>query len=430
MNEKFLSYLWKSRCFHTDLHTESGEELAIHHPGEQNTDSGPDFFNSRLRIGNTQWAGNIEIHVCSSDWYRHGHHNDPAFNNAILHVVFENDKQVYRNDGTELPTLVVKNHFPGQILDRYQKIMSAMHPIPCMTQLHEIPQSCLRLWAPALTLERWMFRSENLNRFWEKSGNDWEETIYQHIASCFGFKINQLAFELLARSAPLKLIRAVCVSQKNTEALLFGQAGFFAGTLEEEYPLELFHIYQLLKNKYTLQPLQPGLWKFLRLHPLNFPTIRISQFADLITKINANFFRILEPRTLSGFIDLFQISASGYWNSHYLFDRPSSASPKKIGPAGKESLIINGVLPMLFFYGTMKDRCDLRELTFELLEQMPPERIALIQIWKNAGIIAQNALESQALLQLKSHYCDKKRCLECRFGKEILVGSSKSLKNP
>lgn len=427
MNEKFISYLWKSRCFHSDLRTESGEELVIHNPGEQNTDSGPDFFNSRLRIGNTQWAGNIEIHVRSSDWYRHGHQNDPAFNNAILHVVLENDKPVVRNDGTELPTLVVKNLFPGQILDRYKNIMSAMHPIPCMVQLQDIPTSCLRLWAPALTLERWMLRSETIIRFWEKAGNDWDETIYQHIASCFGFKINQPAFELLSRAAPLKLIRNVCTSQKNTEALLFGQSGFFAETFEEDYPLELSRIYQLQKDKYNLQPLQPGLWKFLRLHPLNFPTIRISQFADLITKINANFFRILEPRTLSGFVDLFELSASEYWNSHFLFNRPSSTSPKKLGPAGKESLIINGVLPMLFFYGTMKDRCQLRELTFELLEQMPPERISIIRIWKNAGIAAQNALESQALLQLKSYYCDKKRCLECRFGKEILVGSTKTL---
>ncbi len=423
MNEKFISYLWKSRCLNPDLCTTSGEQLLVQHPGDQNTDSGPDFFNSRLRIGATQWAGNIEIHVQSSDWYRHGHQDDPAFDNVILHVVYEYDKPVFRKDGTELPTLVVGSNFPQRIFDRYLDIISNANAIPCLRQLREIPPALIRIWAPALALERWMNRSENLLRFWEKTGNNWEETIYQYMASCFGFKINQSAFELLARSIPVKLIYAVSDSRLHTEALLFGQAGFLENPSEEEYPLELFRCYHFLKGKYQLQPVQPALWKFLRLHPLNFPTVRISQFADLIYKIKGNFYGILEPRTLTGCMDLLQLTASEYWDSHFVFNKTSPGGTKKLGQSGKECLIINGILPLMFFFGTMKDQSDLRELPFDMLEHLPPEKISVIKIWQNAGMEPQNALESQALLQLKSSYCDKKRCLECRFGKEILIGS-------
>lgn len=421
MNEQFLSYLWRFRCLGQNLLTETGESLAVLHPGEQNSDSGPDFFNSRIRIGGTLWAGNVEIHVKSSDWHRHGHQHDTAFDNTVLHVVYECDQMVRRNDGSELPTLVVKDKFPPQIFDRYRFMMSNMQWIPCFNQLRDKPPEALKLWAPALVVERWMTKFGQISRTWEMNQGDWEETLYQHIAYCFGFKVNSFAFELLARSVPLKIIRQNRHDRFLLEALFYGQSGLLNGSPVDKYPADLKNSHRFLLTKYNLSPMPPGLWKFLRLRPPNFPTIRISQFADLLQRTDCRFFNIVESSSVSAMMALLQTSASEYWNTHYIFDKSSLHEEKKIGQAAVKLLLINGILPFLFFFGKMKGNLMLKERALEFLEQIAAEKNAVMTRWEETGLKIDTALISQALHQLKTAYCDRRRCLECRIGKEILT---------
>ena len=271
MNEQFLSYLWKYRHFSQELKTEAGDPLTIIHPGEQNADSGPDFFNARLRIGSTTWAGNVEIHVNASDWYRHGHHTDLAYDHAILHVVFEADRTVYHRNGEPVQTLVIRDQFPSWIFDRYQQMMLNQQWIPCMNQLLNTQDYGFGLWAPALALERLEYKSGSISQLFTRCANDWEEAFYLHIASSFGFKINSLPFELLAKSLPLKIVRRYCGNIFQLEALLFGQAGMLNQEFTDQYPRDLRQEYLFLQDKYSLNPVSAAIWKFLRLRPSNFP---------------------------------------------------------------------------------------------------------------------------------------------------------------
>lgn len=420
MNETFLSYLWKYRQLNNDIATESGDQLAILHPGEQNTDSGPDFFNARLRIGETTWAGNVEIHVKSSDWQRHWHHTDPEYDHVILHVVFEDDRPVFHQNGEPMQTLVIRNRFPCRIYDRYRQMMQNQQWIPCMNQLGRTGDPGFNAWAPALAVERLEQKTGSIRQMFSACNNDWDEAVYRHMAGSFGFKINNLAFELLAKSLPLKIVRQSLDSVFRLESLLFGQAGMLGREFGDAYPGDLNREYQFLRDKYTLEPVPGSLWKFLRLRPSNFPTVRISQFAGFLHLTHARFFTMLEANSVREVTDALRISASEYWNTHYQFDKPAGYRQKAIGQAGVKLLTINGVIPFLFFYGCEKDQPAVCERALEYLEQLDGEENALISQWKTAGFPAENALQTQALIQLKKFYCDKKRCLECRIGSRLL----------
>lgn len=421
MNEQFLSYLWKYRQINAGLRTEAGDLLTILHPGDQNRDSGPDFFNARLRIGNTIWAGNVEIHVRASDWYRHGHQTDPAYDNTILHVVYEHDVTVSNQNGEEIPTLVLHEQYPEKIFEQYQLMMDNMQWIPCYNQLKDHHDVKFGLWAPSLAVERLINKSVGIRGLWESCGHDWEEALYRHLAMSFGFRINGLPFEMLAKSIPLKIVRQHCTSLFQTEALFFGQAGMLNADLQDDYPQSLWHEYRFLADKYQLKPLHESNWKFLRLRPSNFPTLRISQFSGFISNSKASFFNMLESRNLSEVVASINSPASAYWNTHYLFDKPSSFRPKMMGTGSINLLVINGLVPFLFFYGLEKDEPSLREQALNLLEQLSPEQNSEIVPWETVGIACNNALHSQALLHLKRSYCNKKQCLGCRIGSELLA---------
>ena len=376
MNEEFLSYLWKYRQLYPELKTTSGDLLTVLHPGEQNTDGGPDFFNARLRIGSTLWAGNVEIHICSSHWYKHGHQVDHAYDNTILHVVYENDIPVYLASGEPIQTLVVNNQFPGSIYDRYLQMMLNQQWIPCFNQLKETGGPGFHLWAPALAVERLACKAQNIKQMWENCRHDWEEAYYQNLASSFGLKINSLPFEMLARSLPLKVVRKHSDSLFQLEALVFGQSGMLAANFREDYPRSLQQEYLFLKGKYNLKPIPPGTWKFLRLRPVNFPTLRISQWASVLGANYKGFADILEGGTLKEVLKYSAISASEYWDTHYVFGKTSHMKKKVVGKNFINTLIINGIVPFMFCYGLERDQPGLRDKALCFLEQAPGEQDA------------------------------------------------------
>ncbi|MCX6268615.1 MAG: DUF2851 family protein [Bacteroidetes bacterium] len=423
MNEAFLSYLWNYRHFNGDLITESGDLLIIMNPGVQNTDSGPDFFNARIRIGATTWAGNVEIHVHASDWYQHGHHNDGEYDHVILHLVYEADRQVFHQNGEPVQTVVVKNQFPDWIYDRYQMLMQNQQWIPCMNQLLPSADYGFNQWAPALALERMEYKTNSIRQLFTSCGSNWEEAFYWHMASSFGFKINALPFELLAKSLPIKIVRQHSGSIFQMEALLFGQAGMLDREFTDSYPKKLQQEYHFLRSKYELNPISGSLWKFLRLRPSNFPTIRISQLAGFLCQTRAMFFNLFVNESFQKTMDIFKITASDYWNTRYVFDKPAVHQQKTMGFSCLRLLIINGLASFYFFYGLEKGNPEMCEGVLELLEQIGGEANVHTDRWSKAGFPVDNAMQTQALLHLKQFYCDKKRCLDCRIGSRLLAGN-------
>jgi len=420
MNEEFLHYLWKFRLLNPQLLTTSGEPLVVLHPGNHNKESGPDFFNARLKIGTTTWAGNVEVHLCTSDWQRHRHHLDKAYQNIILHVVYRNDRCSGCGPETAIPTLVIKDQFPENILQRYQQMMKDHQWIPCYNLLKETNLPEFDLWSTSLAVERLMAKSENMKRLWNSCANDWEEAFYRFLARNFGFRINALPFELLSKSLPLKVLKRHKGNRLQLEALLFGQAGMLEAGFRDAYPMQLYQEYRHLADKYRLRPLLPASWKYLRLRPSNFPTIRISQFAATLADGPMDFFDSLVNASFVELCELFSLKASAYWDDHYLFDRASRSRPKILGRSSVALLVINAIAPFLFFYGLEKGESSLREKALNLLESVPGEMNSDIQYWKQTGLPHHTALQTQSLIQLKQCYCDSKLCLECRIGIKLL----------
>lgn len=422
MNEEFIYFLWKFRLISTDLVTETGESLLILHPGERNTDSGPDFINARLRIGATLWAGNVEIHVRASDWFKHRHQDDPAYDNIILHVVYENDVPAVVENQLPAPTLVLKDHFPSRIHENYRLLMKNHGWIPCNHQISTVDDPGFTLWSASLTVERILAKGETISQLWENCGCDWEEAFYQYLAMNLGFKVNAIPFEMMAKSLPLKIVRQHIHNFFQIEALLYGQAGMLGKKFTGEYPVKLALEYDFLRSKYGLLPIDESAWKFLRLRPSNFPTIRISQWAAILYRSRGRLFGMVSAGSVQQVKEMLNVSSSPYWDDHYCFGKASFHHPKKMGNESINLLIINGIVPFLFFYGNKKDQHLLKESAICFLEQLPPEKNSIIRHWENAGITGKNALQTQALMELKRSFCDRKQCLQCRIGRKLLIG--------
>jgi len=421
MSEEFLHFLWKFRLLNPNLQTVSGENLVILHPGEHNTDSGPDFFNSRLKLGKTTWAGNVEIHVRASDWFRHHHETDRVYDNIILHVVYESDIPIRVKEKEAFQTVVIKDQFSASILDHYELLMMNHQWIPCYNQLKNLSPQVFSLWAPALAVERLHTKSLKIKKLWENCQYDWEETLYQHLASNFGFNLNNLQFELLAKSLPLKVLKRHIDNLFQVEALLFGQAGMLEKKWLEDYPHQLFQEYEFLRQKYQLHPIQEYPWRFLRLRPSNFPTIRIAQWAAFLHKMKGHYFCILEDMEIEKILEKISVCASDYWNHHYCFDRPSAFQTKVLGAQSAQLIMINGLIPFMYFLGEEKSAPEIKERSLNFLQQMAPEKNSITNHWNQAGVKGENALQTQALLELKQSFCDRKYCLKCRIGIKILA---------
>ena len=424
MNEEFLHYIWKFQLLdHTVLKTVCGETIEVVHPGFHNTDAGPDFFNSKVRIGKTIWVGNVEIHIRSSDWNRHDHSSDGAYSNVILHVVYEDDIEISDKSARLLPTLEIGNKFPARLEKSYVRLLGSKTWIPCASAFSAVVEDTFYInsYLERVLISRMEMKSAVIFNSLKYTDNNWEETFYWSLARSFGFKTNAEPFELLARSIPLIIINKHRENRFQIEALLFGQAGFLQEGMDGDYPRRLFREYEFLKRKYSLQPYAKHLWKFLRLRPGNFPTLRIAQFAHLLSASHNLFHVVREFNSVQELREIFAVEASGHWDLHYNFNKRVARPMRKVlGKVSIDSVLINSVAPFLFVYGHRNGLQEYKDKSLDLLASIPAENNAIINNWKQLGYKATSAFYSQALLHLKSEYCQKKKCLSCGIGNRIL----------
>ena len=424
MKEEFLHYLWKYSLYDpVSLIDSNGNKIVVIQPGEYNRDAGPDFFNSRICIDGTEWAGNVEIHTRSSHFDNHGHNADPAFNNIILHVVAENDKRVFNSRGEEILTVTLS--FDEELYEKYTNLLNNPFIIACQDDIRQLDNFYIKHWLNSLLIERLEEKSESILKIFSETENDWEETFYRLLSRYFGFRINTEPFEMLATALPFRIIRKHADDRFQIEALLFGTAGMldeglFKEALSDDYYLGLIREYKVLSSKYSIQPLHGWIWKFNRLRPVNFPTIRISQLAAMLSVAGGLFSRTLEVPDIKKLKEVFEVSASYYWNDHYIFGKKSKNISKNTGSQSTDILLINAVLPALFVYGKSRGYHEISERAISFMENIHPEENTIIDEWKSVGIDAESAFYTQALIHLRNNYCKKRRCLECRIGGKLI----------
>jgi hypothetical protein len=424
MKEEFLHYLWKYRLYDPDrLFDSLRNKISVIHPGEYNRDSGPDFFNSRISIGGTVWAGNVEIHTMASHFDLHGHQKDPAFNNVILHVVAVNDKKVYNEKGEEVLTAIME--FDQALYEKYISLVNNPCAIACQDGLKSVDSIIVRHWLGSLVVERFESKAELILKIFSETGNDWEETFYRLLSRYFGFRVNTGPFEMLATALPFRIIRKHADNRFQIEALLFGTAGMlddglFKDALADKYYRDLLKEFKILSAKYSLQPIHGWIWKFSRLRPANFPTIRISQLASMLSASGGLFSRVIEAPDINELRALFCVSASDYWHEHFVFGKKSRRMTKNTGLQAAEIILINAVIPAIFVFGLSRDRQDICDRAFTFLDNIKAEDNVIIKEWRSAGIEAESAFYSQALIQLRNEYCRKRKCLYCRIGSKLI----------
>lgn len=423
--EKLYQYLWNSRMFGRKLIDSEGRTLEVIDPGQLNTNSGPDFFNSKIKADGTEWAGNIEIHVRASDWFRHGHHNDPAYDNILLHVVGVSDQRIRRKDGSIIPQVVLT--MPEDFYRTLSLLQSEAPVIRCAQALSSLSRINVTDWLESLSIERLQMKGNKIKDTYTNCGNDWQQTCFVTLARALGFGLNGDPFEMLARSIPLKILHHHSDSPHQLQALLFGQAAMLDSSLHifDEYYQLLCREYYFLAKKYGLRPMRQGLWKYARTRPQNFPHRRIAFLSkaceggfSLFSKILATKGKEEEARTL------FNWELEGYWHSHFSFDMECKATADTLSRSSITLLLINVVAPILYTYGAMRGDPDLAERGLDLLSELPAEINTITRDWQNYGITAKDALRSQALIQLRKEYCNTRKCLSCRFGHQLLRRSA------
>lgn len=418
MNEYLLQYIWQNSLYQTgDLKSANGEAITIINPGRRNTDAGPDFLEARIKVGNTLWAGNIELHVRTSDWDKHRHDEDARYNNIILHVVYINDKAVAGNH----TLLELKPHIDTKVVDKYHALMAQPTTIPCANLLQDVPDITWSAWLDRLVAERWEERLTEWQHLWQQEANDWRTLLYYRLAANFGFHVNRDAFLELAQSLPLNIL----VKHKNSllqiEALLFGQSGLLPDKDLDDYAAALEKEYHFLRRKYQLTPMLAHRWKFMRLRPPNFPTIRIAQFAALVHKSLELFAKMMEIKSAEELLPLLDVKASQYWHSHYRFgEKAKDNSERNIGTEAALNIMINTVAPMQYLYAKLEGKTPMIDQSLSLLQSLKAENNNIIREWKTYGIKAKDAATSQALLQLYNNYCTSKNCLNCAIGNRLM----------
>ncbi len=420
--ERLLQYVWKHRLYEeSDFTTTEGHLVCVIDPGIHNTDAGPDFLNAKVRIGNTVWAGNIEIHKRATEWYAHRHDIDKAYDSVILHVVEHDDGEVRRIDNEIIPQVVMR--VPKKIKANIDWLLARDTSVACAGRIPEISSLHLSDWMSALVTERLERKTEDIFMRLKQYSTDWNEMFYITLMRNFGFGVNSDAFEWLAKTLPYKYIMKHRDKIQQIEAMLFGQAGLLdtnEADHEDPYFLLLKREYGFLKNKYDLSPVEGFLFKKLRTRPVNFPHIRLAQVATVFANNDLLFSKILETEELDKIRAFFDISPSEYWNTHFHFRHSSVSKKKHIGKNAANIIIVNTVIPVLFAYGKQKKMPEFCERALSFLEKLPPENNNVTTLFKNAGIIVKSAADTQALIQLKREYCEKKKCLYCRIGLRVI----------
>jgi Protein of unknown function (DUF2851) len=419
MNEALLQYIWQYSLYQpSGLTTTSGEEAIIIYPGRKNTDSGPDFLEAKIKIGTTILVGNIEIHTNSSDWVEHGHQHDAAYKNILLHLVYNNDLP---GAAGNVPVVELKDSIPNNIIAQYAALINAPLQVPCSRLLPAVSDITKYSWLSRMLAERWEQKMHDWRDVLHDNTGDWSTLLYWRIAANFGFKVNTPPFLMLAQSIPINILAKHRENLFQLEALLFGQAGMLGEGFAEDYPKSLKGEYLFLQQKYGLTPIPPHLWKFMRMRPANFPTVRIAQFAALVHKSLHLFSQIVSTNNVKDIIPLLQVTASDYWNTHYRFDEVQKRMiAKHLGLSSIYNIIINTVAPVIYLYAQEHGNEQEQEKALLLLDNIPYEQNNITDLWEGLGWEAKDAGQSQALIQLHNNYCSQKRCLECAIGLQVM----------
>ena len=428
--EQLLHYCWKHKMWPIDrLTTTDGRVVEVIDPGLHNRNAGPDFFNAKVKIDGTLWVGNVEIHDKASDWYLHGHDRDANYDNVVLHVVGQADRDVQTSKGDFLPQLCLT--VPSSVQDNYEELLKTDSYPPCYRIIPNLTRLTVHSWMAALQTERLEHKTIAIQERVRQANGSWEQAYFTTLARNYGFGINGEAFEEWARHIPLSAVGKHRDDLFQIEAIFMGQAGLLAletiperyqkDALNEGYFARLRNEYQYLAHKFSLQPMDYKRWRFLRLRPQNFPYIRIAQLANLYYERKAGLSALLECETIEQLRQLLQTHVTPYWETHYMFGAEGPRSTKKTSITSSNLMIINTAIPMLFAVGRHRQREDLCDRAFDLLEQLKAEENHIIRMWKECGLEVQTAGDSQALIQLKKEYCDRRDCLRCRIGYEYLI---------
>jgi uncharacterized protein DUF2851 len=421
MKENLLQFIWKLKLFSSNkLRTVNGEIIEIISTGTENLNSGPDFLNAKIVINKQLWAGNVEIHINSSDWYIHHHETDENYDSIILHVVWEYDVEVFRKTNQAISTLELKNYVSKDLLKNYNQLFgNTKNWIHCEKSMKTINPFVFKHWIERLYFERLEHKSELIQQILKKTNNNWEATLFVLLAKNFGLKVNADSFMSFATSLDFSIVRKVSSNPEQLEALFFGQAGLLYNNYESEYFRKLKTTYEYLKVKFKLTPISKGQVQFFRLRPTNFPTIRLSQLALLYSTYQNLFSKVIEITTIDGFYDLLNSSTSLFWETHYTFETTSKKSAKKLTKSFIDLLLINTIIPLKFRYLKSLGKSNFSSV-ITVINQIKPEKNTIIGKFKELNINSNNAFETQALLQLKNEYCNKQLCLKCSIGKELL----------
>ena len=418
--EQLLHYVWKHKLF--PLHrmmTTNGQTVEVIDSGLSNPNAGPDFFNAKIKLNNVLWVGNVEIHLRASDWFRHHHDQDKAYDNVILHVASDMDVQVYRSNGEAIPQLEL--HFPPYLLENYNELIQTTHYPACYRLIPSLQKILIHNWMDALRMERFEQKTAQIYQRLKRCNGDWERTFFLTLARNFGFATNSDVFELWAQTIPLSAVNKHRDDLFQIEAIFFGQSGLLEPPISNDsngYPEKLWKEYTYLKHKFDLHPSENLCWKLLRLRPANFPHVRIAQLAKLYYKSQGLLSQLMETEELESIRKLLQTDTSAYWESHFTFNETSPLQTKELSQQSIDLLIINTVVPFLYAFGKHKEKQSFIYRASLFLEELKPENNYITRMWQECGLTAEHAGDSQALIQLKKNYCDPKKCLYCRFGYE------------
>ncbi len=420
LTERLLQFIWQFQYFNKQsLFTSAGERLQILHPGSYNTHQGPDFLGAKIKLEDTIWAGNIELHMQASDWLNHKHNEDAMYENVILHVVWNEDKLIGDKSGNPLPTLIIAPLVSKPMLEHYEKLMHSQGFVPCQPYLPVLSPLGWQSWQERLLIERLQKRAAIIFQQLEKTGNHWEEVFWRMLARNFGMPVNADAFKSMAQTIPVSLLAKHKNGIQQLEGLLLGQAGLLGEETNDNYVLLLKREYHFLQSKYKLVPaaIAPV---FLRMRPANFPTIRLAQLAMLVHQSEHLLSKILEAEKVTDIMQFLNVTANDFWHYHYQLHTKSDYKPKVLGEGMAENILINTIIPVVFAYGLYHNNQMYKDKAIEWLSQIKGEKNNVIKSWQSLGVTAETALQTQGLLELKKHYCDERKCLDCAVGNKIL----------
>jgi len=420
MKEDILQYIWKFQYYNNrHLTSTTGDQILVIHPGSHNINQGPDFTEAKIKLNDTLWVGNVELHINSSQWNVHNHSADENYKNVILHIVWNHDAEITDANGNNLPTLELQSRVSNLLLEKYKQLDANVQFIACEKLSHQLLELSLTSWKQRLVAERLIIKSETIFQILAETNFHWEETFWWLIAANFGLKVNSEMFKKIAQSLPLSILAKHKHNLIQIEAMLFGQAGLLKKDFEEKYPIMLQKEYRFYQKKYQLQPVEGELF-FLRMRPANFPTIRLAQLAMLIHNSEHLFSKIKETDQLSEVKKMFNLEANHYWHYHYIFDEITEQKVKSLGKQMIDNIIINTIVPILFAYGLHHQEETYKEKAIKWLEEIAPEKNSITKGFESLNYSNKNAFDSQAFIQLKNGYCNKKLCLQCAIGNSLI----------